>query len=97
MKAHANLRVNAKRLRLAKGLSQEAVAERAGLGYKHYQKIESGKWGELYLGTVETIARALGVSMGSLLDAPPSGTPLKQANLRSGRPKKLIRSGSKPQ
>jgi len=84
MKAHIKLRLNAKRLRVAQGMSQEALAERAGLGYKHYQKIESGNWGELYLTTVESIAKALGVTMGCLLDAPPKGA---TGNLPSGRPK----------
>jgi transcriptional regulator with XRE-family HTH domain len=69
-------------------MSQEALAERAGLGYKHYQKIESGNWGELYVGTVEAIAQALGVTMGALLDAPPKGITHKLPNLPSGRPRK---------
>ncbi|HTB63336.1 MAG TPA: helix-turn-helix transcriptional regulator [Opitutales bacterium] len=89
MNAHINLRRNAKRLRVAQGLSQEDVAERAKLGYKHYQKIESGNWGDLYLGTVEAIARALGVTMGCLLDAPPQGE-ANTANLPSGRPRKRV-------
>ena len=90
MNALRNLRVNAKRLRVAQGLSQEALSERAGLGYKHYQKIESGNWNELYLSTVEALAKALGVTMGCLLDAPPKGKADRVANLKAGRRRKRI-------
>jgi transcriptional regulator with XRE-family HTH domain len=89
--AHRNLRLNAKRLRLARGWSQEQLAEKAGLGYKHYQKIESGNWGDLYLKTVEHLADALKVTMGSLLDPPPKAASKPLPNLPAGRPKKQKR------
>lgn len=79
-----NLRLDAKRLRVSRGLTQEALAERAGLEYKHYQKIESGSWPGVYLETVELLAEALGATMGALLDPPPPNSgPV--ANLPAGR------------
>ncbi len=88
MNALKNLRLNAKRLRVSRGLSQEALAERAGLEYKHYQKIESGRWPGVYLETVESLAKALGASMGAMLDPPPRANSKPVANLRAGRPPK---------
>jgi len=81
-----NLGINAKRLRVERGLSQEALAERAGLEYKHYQKIETGKWPGVYLETAEAIAKALGITMGGLLDFQP-GVAKKVQNLPAGRPR----------
>lgn len=66
MSALAILRLNLKRLRLEQGLTQQQLSERAGLDYKYYQKIESGRWPGLQIRTVETLAKALRVDVGRL-------------------------------
>jgi transcriptional regulator with XRE-family HTH domain len=78
-----NLRYNVKRLRLAKGLSQERLAEMAGLEYKHYQRIESGHWKGIQMRTVEVLAKALEVPAYILICPADKKQPL--ANLRAGR------------
>ena len=45
-----------KELREARGLSQEAFAEKAGLGYKYYQHVESGRRRDIRLSTLEKLA-----------------------------------------
>lgn len=60
-------------LREARGLSQEAFAERAGLKYKHYQAIEAGRKTEIRLSTLQKLAKACGMELWELLqvDAAP--------------------------
>ena len=60
------LRVRA--LREAAGLSQEDAAERAGIGSRHWQVIESGK-GNATIATCVAVARALGVGVDELFSA----------------------------
>lgn len=67
MKAAAIVCENIRRIRLAKDLSQEAVAEKAGLGPRHFQDIEAGRREGLRLATVEKIAAVLGVLPWELL------------------------------
>ncbi len=67
MEAFRNLRTNLKRLRLARGLTQEQLAEKAGMEYKYFQKVESGRWPGLQLRTVERLAKVLGVQAWELL------------------------------
>ena len=59
-------------LREARGLSQEAFAERAGLKYKHYQAVEAGRKPNIQLPTLVKMAKALGLEPWELLnfDAP---------------------------
>ncbi len=57
-----------KELREAHGLSQEAFAEKAGLGYKYYQHIESGRRRDIRLSTLEKLAKACGLGLSALLD-----------------------------
>ena len=78
-----NLRYHVKRLRLAKGLSQEALAEKAGLEYKHYQRIESGAFKGIQLRTIEALAEALDVLPCILICPTDKKIPLK--NLKAGR------------
>lgn len=54
-------------LREARGLSQEAFAERAGLKYKHYQSIEAGRKRDFRFSTLEKIAKACGMEAWELL------------------------------
>lgn len=55
-------------LREARGLSQEAFAERAGLKYKHYQAIEAGRKPKLQLPTLIKIAKAFDLEPWQLLN-----------------------------
>jgi transcriptional regulator with XRE-family HTH domain len=62
-------------LRLARGLTQETFAERAGLGYKHYQQVEAGRKSDLRLSTLIKMAAGLGLKLHELVDfelAPPA-------------------------
>ena len=63
-----------KELREARGLSQEAFAEKAGLGYKYYQHVESGRRRDIRLSTIEKLAKACGLELWELLnlDAAPA-------------------------
>lgn len=54
-------------LREARGLSQEAFAERAGLKYKHYQSIEAGRKIDIRLSTLQKLAKACGLELWELL------------------------------
>jgi transcriptional regulator with XRE-family HTH domain len=54
-------------LREARGLSQEAFAERAGLKYKHYQAIEAGRKSDFRFSTLEKLAKACGLELWDLL------------------------------
>ncbi len=56
-----------KRLRIEQGLTQQTLAEMAGLEYKHLQRIESGHWPGLQLKTIELIAKALKVEAWELI------------------------------
>lgn len=56
-----------RKLRNASGLTQEQFAERAGLSYKYYQQIESGRKRDLRLSTLERLADAHRISVAKLL------------------------------
>jgi transcriptional regulator with XRE-family HTH domain len=49
------------------GLTQEAFAEKFGFSYKYYQKIESGRKKQIWLETVERLAKAFGLEVSQLL------------------------------
>lgn len=57
-----------RRLRASRGLTQEAVAHRAGLVLRHFQKIEAGEV-NITLGSLAKIATALEVDVVELLRA----------------------------
>lgn len=57
-----------KEIREARRLSQEAFAEKAGLGYKYYQHIEAGRRRDLRLSTLEKLAKACGFPLAELLN-----------------------------
>jgi transcriptional regulator with XRE-family HTH domain len=59
-----------KRLRLARGLTQQSLAEKCGMEYKHLQKIESGRWPALQMATMERLAKGLGVEAWQLIRPP---------------------------
>ncbi len=54
-------------LREARGLSQEAFAEKAGLTYKYYQHVEAGRKRDIRMSTVEKLAKACGLELWQLL------------------------------
>jgi transcriptional regulator with XRE-family HTH domain len=57
-----------KALREARGVSQAALAERAGLTREYVNKLEAGKY-DPTLGTLGRLAKALGVTERAFLDA----------------------------
>jgi transcriptional regulator with XRE-family HTH domain len=82
-----NLQENLKRLRKEQYLTQEGLAEKAGLEAKHYQKIESCRWPGLQLQTIETLAAALGIEAWELICPPFRSKP--KADQKSPRAKRL--------
>jgi transcriptional regulator with XRE-family HTH domain len=76
-----HLLARVKDLRKALGLSQEAFAERAGLKYKHYQAIETGRKTDIRFSTLEKLAKACGLKPWELLnfDATPMALAEDQA------------------
>lgn len=47
-------------------LTQEAYAEMAGMSYKYYQAVESGRKKDIRISTVERIANSYGISVHQL-------------------------------
>lgn len=64
------LQVNLKRIRLTQKLTQQEFAEKIGLDYKYYQRIETGKWPGLHLRTLDKLAKALKIEASDLLRRP---------------------------
>lgn len=58
------------RLRRRRGLTQEELAERAGVSVELVRKLEQGRRRSVRLGTVQRLARALDVQTAVLFDAP---------------------------
>jgi transcriptional regulator with XRE-family HTH domain len=58
-------------LRQCLGLTQEEFAEHAGLSYKFYQQIESGRKKHVWLETLERIAAGFGLESWQLLAPTP--------------------------
>lgn len=52
-----------RKLRTAKGLTQEELAELAGLDYKYFQKLESRRPSSPTLSTLEKLAKGLNISI----------------------------------
>jgi transcriptional regulator with XRE-family HTH domain len=57
-----------KAIREGLDLSQEAFAERAGLGYKYYQSVEAGRKRDIRLSTLARLAKACGLELWQLLN-----------------------------
>jgi transcriptional regulator with XRE-family HTH domain len=58
---------NIRRIRLRKKMSQETLAELAGLNRTHMSHVENGKAGALQIDTMEKLATALDVHITTLL------------------------------
>ena len=56
-----------RQLREARGLTQEAFAERAGFAYKYYQALETGRKIDFRISTVQKLAKAFGLEPWELL------------------------------
>jgi transcriptional regulator with XRE-family HTH domain len=56
-----------KQLREKHGLTQEASAESAGMSYKYYPLVESGRKQDLRISTLERLASAYGIEVYQLL------------------------------
>lgn len=88
------LTANLRNLRDSNDLTQEKVAERSGLDYKHYQGIEAGRRPELRLSTVEKLAKVYGLQAWQLLE--PKRGSAKAPPKRVGRPPKKPASNKRP-
>lgn len=55
-----------RKLREAKGMSQEALAKKARITREYVNKLEAGRY-DPTIGTLQRLAKALGVSVMSLL------------------------------
>jgi transcriptional regulator with XRE-family HTH domain len=89
------LLVRIRTLREARGLSQEAFAERAGLKYKHYQAIEAGRKPKFQLPTLIKIAEALGLEPWQLLNFDVELPALAEDQATKTTPAKSARKPSK--
>jgi transcriptional regulator with XRE-family HTH domain len=81
----------AERLRLARwraGLTQEAVAGKAGVTHRYYADLEAGRRNAT-LDTMLRVAAALGVPVGLLLDEEPDATWPQLKALRKANPQPL--------
>lgn len=66
--------------RKRQGITQQELAELAGLEYKYVQKIESGRWPGLQLRTIEILAKALKLESWELISPPAS---ISQTNAKT--------------
>jgi len=66
---------NLRHFRLEKGLTQEQLAEKAGVTYRHYQQIEGVDRPGLRIVTAERLAQALEVDLATLFKKHP-GVPV---------------------
>jgi transcriptional regulator with XRE-family HTH domain len=67
MAPHERLTMRVKQLRESRGLTQEALAEKAGLSRAYIARLEIGRH-DPTLSTLEKLAKALKVKVGKLLE-----------------------------
>lgn len=84
-----SIAANIRRLRLRRGLTQEALGEAARIASRYIQIVESGK-GNPSASALIAIADALGVSPGALFK------PALPQDRRPGRPKAKSASSTRP-
>ena len=85
-----------KQLREAKGLTQEAFAEKAGLAYKYYQHVEAGRRRDIRISTLIKRADGLGLKLSELVDF--DAVPMAEDPAKSGHqttPRKGARKSPK--
>lgn len=73
-----------KTLRETLELSQEAFAEKAGLGYKYYQSVEAGRKRDIRLSTLEKLAKGCGLELSELLDFSTDPVGLAEDRMKDG-------------
>lgn len=72
-----------RRWRAARGLSQRALAARAGLDYTSIARIETGRQ-DPTVGSLARLAKGLGTTVAGLFGKPPAGTRLNAQRRRKG-------------
>ncbi len=83
MEARAIIGWNMRRLRVERGLSQERLAFASGIDRAYVGRVERGSE-NVTISTLEAMARALSVSVATLLIEPEVGT-ARPTPLKSGR------------
>jgi transcriptional regulator with XRE-family HTH domain len=86
MDARAILGWNLRRLRVAKGLSQERLALAAGIDRAYVGRVERGEE-NVTLNVIAAVAEALEVAVTDLFAVPPDGAALPQPLPPGRRPK----------
>jgi transcriptional regulator with XRE-family HTH domain len=86
MDAKEILAWNLRKMRVAKGLTQEALADEAGLERAYLGRIENGKE-NITLSQIDKLSTTLGTSVSELFRIPEVGEVAPQA-LKAGRKKK---------
>lgn len=82
-----SIAANVRRARLRRGLTQEALAERAGQDLSYLQRVERGAT-NLTVGVLLALAKALGVPPAALVRK------ARLAPIQRGRPPKRKRAGA---
>jgi transcriptional regulator with XRE-family HTH domain len=72
-------------LRAKRGLTQEQLAEKAGIKYKHYQSIESGRKPDVRLSTIVKLAKGLSLQPWELFHAASFEQAVAESPARYGR------------
>ena len=81
---------NLRHFRLEKGLTQEQLAEKAGVTYRHYQQIEGVDRPGLRVVTAERLAHALEVDLASLFKKHPGVPVLMEMRTDKVRDRALV-------
>ena len=72
-------------LRAKRGLTQEQLAEKAGIKYKHYQSIESGRKPDVRLSTIVKLAKGLSLEPWELFHPAALDQAVAESPARYGR------------
>lgn len=80
-----------KALRVERGLTQEAFAEKSGISYKYYQAVEAGRKKDLRLSTLDRLACAHGLEAWQLI-LPGGGAESTKVRSRVAKKSKSLRS-----
>ncbi len=81
-------------LRNRHGLTQEEFAQLAGIGYKFYQQIEGGTKKQIWLSTIEKLAKAYNLDAWQILSPEPPEKSKLAAKIPSSRVHNKGRSNS---
>lgn len=67
MSAFKTLSANLKILRAKRGWTQQETAEKIGVDYKYYQRVESGRWSGLTLKNLDKFAKGFKLEAADLI------------------------------